>query len=161
MFFSLLCGLLLSNSMMNTTEYTDCIQEYSDKFMDYTSQFVNFTYPFSVKMGAVDFINTNESYLVMMDTPGMGIDNIDIKVYDGNVLSISGERVVEQEGKENSTYFERSYGKFSRSFELNGDANLDNMNAELSDGVLTIEIPRIPTEVLDIPIVHREVKSPN
>ena len=159
MMLSLLCGLLFSNSVINTTEYTDCIHVYSDKFMDYTSQFVNFTYPFSVKMGAVDFINTNESYLVMMDTPGMGIDDIDINVYDGNVLSISGERVVEE--TENSTYFERSYGKFSRSFELNSDADLDNMNAELSDGVLTIEIPRILTEPLDILIVHREVKTPN
>ena len=151
MLFSLLCGLLLSNSIINTTEYTDCIQEY-------TSQFVNFTYPFSVKMGAVDFVNTNESYLVMMDTPGMSMDDLDIKVYDDHVLSISGERVVEQEGKENSTYFERSYGTFNRTFELNSDSDLDNMSTNLTDGVLTIEVPRINPEELDIPIVHREVE---
>ena len=92
-----------------------------------------------------------------MDTPGMSIDDIDIKVYNGNVISISGERVIDEGAKEHSTYFERSYGKFSRSFEINSDADLDNMIAELTDGVLTIEIPRIEKEVMDVHIVHREV----
>ncbi|WP_456392383.1 Hsp20/alpha crystallin family protein [Nitratifractor sp.] len=97
---------------------------------------------------AVDFVpavNTREAddaYYIEVDLPGVKKEDISIDV-DDNVLTISGERKVEEERKDEEFYrVESFYGKFERSFTLPEDVDADKIEAEAKDGVLTVKIPK-------------------
>ncbi len=85
---------------------------------------------------------TDDAYFVEVDLPGVKKSDISIDVKD-NVLSISGERKVKEEAKEDSYYkVESKYGKFVRSFTLPKDADVNKIEANNKDGVLEVKIPR-------------------
>lgn len=91
-------------------------------------------------------VEENEnSYLLTVEVPGMSKKDIDLKVED-NVITLSGEKK-DKERKENSFSHlkEIRYGKFSRSFKLPGNVDIDKISAKWNEGILTVEIPR--TEV--------------
>jgi len=76
----------------------------------------------------VDIIEEKDSYVIKADIPGMDKENLTVSVKDG-MLSIVGEKKQEVEKKEKDRYyhFERSYGRFERSFNLP-----DNVDSEHS-----------------------------
>ena len=85
---------------------------------------------------------TDDAYFVEVDLPGVKKSDIAIDVED-NVLSISGERKVNDRAKEDSYYkVESKYGKFVRNFTLPKDADVDKIEASNKDGVLEVKIPR-------------------
>jgi HSP20 family protein len=94
----------------------------------------------------VPSVNTREgeyAYHVEVDLPGIKKEDVDISV-DGNVLTITGERQVKDEVKEEDYYkVESKYGKFSRSFTLPEKVDVEDIHAESSDGVLEIVIPKL------------------
>ncbi|GFP94284.1 18.1 kDa class i heat shock protein [Phtheirospermum japonicum] len=62
---------------------------------------------------------------------------------DGNVLRISGERIHEEEEKDDQWHrVERSSGKFLRRFRLPEDAKFDEVKAAMESGVLTVTVPK-------------------
>jgi HSP20 family protein len=68
------------------------------------------------KAPAVDVAETEKSYEITAELPGMHENNIDVKVADG-VLTIKGEKEEEKEEKKKDYYVsERRYGSFQRSF---------------------------------------------
>lgn len=90
----------------------------------------------------VDVTEDNDNLYVEADLPG--IDKKDVKVsVTGDVLTISGERKVEQRD-ENKNYYriERSSGSFSRSFTLPAEIDSEKISAEFKDGVLKITMPK-------------------
>jgi HSP20 family protein len=91
-----------------------------------------------------DVKETSDAYVVKADLPGLADKDVDITV-TGNVLTISGQREAEHR-QEGDRFFttERSYGRFSRSLSLPDGANADNVQADLKDGVLTVQIPKRP-----------------
>ena len=92
---------------------------------------------------AVNSREDDKAYYVEVDLPGIKKEDIDINVED-NVLTISGERKVKEETKEEDYYkVESRYGKFSRSFTLPEKVDVDNIHAESKDGVLEVVIPKI------------------
>lgn len=104
--------------------------------------------------GAVDLLQDSDSYTLTMDTPGLDVDDVKVQVHDGNLLTVSGERSSERTD-EGSNYYERSYGKFSRSFRLLDNADTSGLSAEMNRGVLTITVPKRepdPPSVVDVPI---------
>lgn len=91
-------------------------------------------------MPSFEVKETDEAYVLKADVPGVQENDIDISLH-GNVLTISGARSAE-ERKEGETYFvyERQYGSFSRAFSLPEEANSEAINAQLKDGVLTVQV---------------------
>lgn len=90
----------------------------------------------------IDVIENEKEYKVKAELPGMKEDDVDISVKD-QYLTISGEKTVEEEHKEdNFISRECSYGSFRRSFLLPDSADADNASAAFSKGVLTITIPK-------------------
>jgi len=91
-------------------------------------------------------VNTREgddAYYIEVDLPGVKKEDINIDV-DENTLTISGERKVKQEHKEDNFYkVESVYGKFERSFSLPEDVDTDKIEAEFKNGVLEIKIPKV------------------
>jgi len=97
----------------------------------------------------VDFIpsvNTREAddaYYIEVDLPGVKKENISIDVKD-NILTISGERVIEDKRKDDEFYrVESVYGKFARSFTLPEDVDSDKIEAKAENGVLVVKIPKV------------------
>jgi len=94
----------------------------------------------------VPTVNTREAddaYYIEVDLPGIEKEDININV-DENTLTISGERKVKEEHKEDNFYkVESVYGKFERSFSLPEDVDTDKIEAEHKNGVLEIKIPKV------------------
>ncbi|KAK2644953.1 hypothetical protein Ddye_020148 [Dipteronia dyeriana] len=66
-------------------------------------------------------------------------EEVKVEVKDNRVLLISGERNVEKEDKNDTWHHvERSRGKFSRRFRLPENVKMDQINALMEDGVLTV-----------------------
>lgn len=91
-----------------------------------------------------DVKETKDGYLFRADLPGVKESDLDISV-TGKMLTISGKRE-EEHREEGEQYYasERSYGAFSRSFSLPDGADLDNVKADLKDGVLTVHLAKKP-----------------
>lgn len=94
-------------------------------------------------------VNTREgeyAYHVELDLPGIKKEDIEITTED-NVLTISGERKLKEEVKEDDYYkVESRYGKFTRSFTLPEKVDVENIHAESNDGVLEVVIPKLEEE---------------
>ncbi len=88
-----------------------------------------------------DIRDIGDAYLLEADLPGMKKEDIHIDI-DGDRLSISAERSAVRE-QENDGYIrcERSYGSFSRSFDISGIRGED-ISATYEDGVLKLTLPR-------------------
>jgi HSP20 family protein len=91
-------------------------------------------------------VNTREgkeAYHIEVELPGIKKNEVDVKV-DGNVLTISGERTLRDEVKEENYHkVESFYGKFSRSFTLPERVDIENIHAESVDGLLEVVIPKL------------------
>ena len=84
----------------------------------------------------------DDAYYIELDLPGVKKDDIEITTED-NILTVSGERKMREELKEDDYYkVESRYGKFSRSFTLPEDADVENIHAEMKNGVLEVIIPK-------------------
>ncbi|NOZ90002.1 MAG: Hsp20/alpha crystallin family protein [Epsilonproteobacteria bacterium] len=97
----------------------------------------------------VDFIpkvNTREgenAYHIEVELPGIKKEDVDVKV-DGNILTISGERKLKNEVKEEDYHkIESRYGKFSRSFTLPEKVDVEHIHAEADNGIVEIIIPKL------------------
>jgi len=90
----------------------------------------------------LDVEETEDSYLVQADLPG--IDKKDLKVsLNDNVLTIKGERKYEKEEKSKNVFrAERSYGNFQRAITLPDKVKANEIRADYKDGVLKITLPK-------------------
>jgi HSP20 family protein len=91
----------------------------------------------------VDITESEAEYMIKADLPGLTKEDIKVSVEDG-VLSISGEKKREVEKKEKNRYyhFERSYGRFTRSFTLPGHVDGKNIEAKYANGVLEVHLKK-------------------
>ncbi|OIT27378.1 PREDICTED: 17.3 kDa class II heat shock protein-like [Nicotiana attenuata] len=92
-----------------------------------------------------DIKEYKNSYVFIVDMPGLKSSDIKVQLEDGNVLIISGESKREEE-KEGAKYvrMERRVGKFMRKFLLPENANTDAISAVCQDGVLTVTVEKLP-----------------
>ncbi len=90
----------------------------------------------------VDIISHEDDFEINVELPGVKKEKIHIDLKD-NVLSIKGEKKHESELKEDRFYRkERVTGSFERRFSLSEDVMTDNIEAEFTDGVLTVKLPK-------------------
>lgn len=93
-------------------------------------------------MPGFDVRETKDTYVVSADVPGFKEQDLSVQV-SGQRMTVSGERRAEKVEDTDSWYLsERTYGNFSRSFTLPDDADMDNVQAELREGVLNLRVPR-------------------
>lgn len=92
-----------------------------------------------------DFYESNDSYHLSMELPGILKDDIDVSI-SGDTLKIKGEKKYEKESgdKSNRKYYclERSYGSFYRSVNLPADADRDNIAVDFTNGILEVVIKK-------------------
>jgi HSP20 family protein len=86
-------------------------------------------------------VRSNENEVVFVcDVPGIKKEELDITVHK-RVLTISGARKFDGATKDH-VVLARSYGSFKRAFALPDGIDEANLKAELTDGVLTVTIPK-------------------
>lgn len=91
---------------------------------------------------AVDVYETENELVIKADLPGATEKDLDVKV-ENNMLTIGGERKFEQEVREeNYLRMERSYGSFHRTFSLPSTVDTQAIQAQYTDGVLTLTLPK-------------------
>lgn len=90
----------------------------------------------------VDIKEEEKQITVRVDVPGMKMEDIDVSL-DNSQVKISGERNMEKEEKgKDFTRIERSYGAFSRTFNLGVLVKEDEIKASYKNGVLEVIFPK-------------------
>lgn len=91
-----------------------------------------------------DITDTGDAFKLEADLPGFKKDDIKIDL-ENDRLTISAERKDEHEEKDKKGYVrrERSYGSFTRSFDVSG-IDTASISATYNDGVLTLTLPKRP-----------------
>jgi HSP20 family protein len=93
-------------------------------------------------MPRMDIGETDKAIEITAELPGLEKKDVELNVAD-NLLTIRGEKKNEREEKNKDYHLvERSYGSFSRSVELPAGVNVDNITAEIANGVLKVTVQK-------------------
>jgi HSP20 family protein len=91
---------------------------------------------------SVDIREKDNKYLLDADLPGMKDTDISMDFHN-NTLTIQGEKKSESEIQdEGYVCVERSYGSFRRDIPFRDDIDQDSIKAELTNGVLHVELTK-------------------
>ena len=91
---------------------------------------------------AADVYQDKDNVIVTAEVPGLAEKDVDLSI-TGNTLTLKGEKKHESEVKEESYHrVERSYGSFQRVIELPVEVNAEKAKAKLTNGVLTVTLPK-------------------
>jgi HSP20 family protein len=88
----------------------------------------------------VDIEETDDAWIIEAEVPGVKRGDVSVDLRD-NELVISGE-IKERERKGILRRRTRRVGQFEFRVTLPGDADRDRVEADLHDGVLTVQIPK-------------------
>ena len=91
-----------------------------------------------------DIYEKDNVYHLEMDIPGFDKSDVNIEIDDNDYLTITAEKnTLNNEEDENKNYIrkERSYGKYQRSFYINGIAK-EQINASFENGILKVTMPK-------------------
>ncbi len=124
--------------MMGLSRISDVFDRMLDDFFSMDTRLAE---PVSSLIPLMNIEELDDAYRITLEVPGMEKDDIDISVKD-DVLTISGEK--KEDFKEEGTLFrrERWFGKFTRSVTLPSDVDVDKIEAEYKNGVLTLHLPK-------------------
>ncbi|MGN0202000.1 MAG: Hsp20/alpha crystallin family protein [Candidatus Cryptobacteroides sp.] len=95
---------------------------------------------------AINVIENENDYLVEVAAPGMTKNDFRLTVTDENCLVLTMEKKNENKDEDKKRKYLRrefSYRKFEQSLVLPEDVDKDAIKAAVSDGVLSIEIPKV------------------
>ena len=91
---------------------------------------------------AVDVKETDNSFVLSADIPGLTKKDIKINVANGR-LAISGERSFKTDQEnDNYHYRERQFGSFDRSFNLPDTVDEENISASFKNGILNVSLAK-------------------
>ena len=106
-------------------------------------------------------INVIESDKVEVAAPGMTKEDFNIRIDEDNNLVISMEKKVEnKEEKKDGRYLRRefSYSKFQQTMILPDNVDKEKIAAQVENGVLTIDLPKLSEEEIKKPERTIEIK---
>jgi HSP20 family protein len=92
----------------------------------------------------MDVYETQDRYVVAAEVPGLMREHIDLAVEDSR-LTIRGQRLDRGATPESNVHYhqvERGHGSFARTFEFATKIEVEAVSADLTNGVLTITLPK-------------------
>ena len=90
----------------------------------------------------VDVFEDKESLSIVAELAGLKPEDVKLTI-ENNTLTVRGEKKqVAEEKSERVHRYERSYGKFERSFTLPNTVDSEKVVAGFENGVLTITLPK-------------------
>lgn len=88
----------------------------------------------------VDIIERDEELLLLADVPGARADGVDIN-YERGTLTLHA-RVEPRQTDAHFVLQEYGVGDFVRTFQIGEGIDADKIRAEMTDGVLTLHLPK-------------------
>ncbi|WP_159943096.1 MULTISPECIES: Hsp20/alpha crystallin family protein [unclassified Nocardiopsis] len=88
----------------------------------------------------MDAYRDGDVFVACFDLPGVSADSIDLEV-ERNVLTVTAERPDTMRDRDSVVASERPAGAFSRQLFLGETLQTDAIEADYTDGVLTLRIP--------------------
>jgi HSP20 family protein len=89
-----------------------------------------------------DAYETGEGFVVILELPGIEQDDVEVQV-DGDSLTVKGQRRALGQRPDRYHRMERSHGPFLRSFKLTDEVDPARVTAQLRDGLLRLELPKV------------------
>jgi HSP20 family protein len=91
----------------------------------------------------IDIYETADRYVITAEVPGVSREQITVAM-DGNCLTLSGSRPAAAPDATARHYHqvERGHGQFVRTFEFAEAVSIEDIAADLRDGVLTVTLPK-------------------
>lgn len=118
------------------------LRDVSDEMM--RGMFPTAEFPLNDWFPAVNMAESKKEFTLTAELPGMTDKDVSVDYCDG-MLTIRGEKEMEQKSRENDdTYYrwERRFGSFQRSFPFPGGVDDGKITADMKDGILTVHIPK-------------------
>ena len=92
---------------------------------------------------ACDIFEDKEGIKIVAEVPGVNPEDVKLSL-ENNTLTIRGEKKqVTEEKTEHVHRYERNYGVFERSFGLPTTVDPEKVEAEYSNGLLTVTLPKV------------------
>lgn len=91
---------------------------------------------------AVDIFENDNSITVLADMPGVKASDLEIDLRE-SVLTLTGRVTPSVTGKESNVLREYRPGTFFRQFTLSETIDQPRIDAQLTDGVLRLELPKV------------------
>ena len=99
------------------------------------------TIPARVFQPIADIFEMDHALTVIMEMPGVEKSNVDVSV-ENDVLTVEGRvNFANYEGLQ-PLYTEYNVGHYLRSFQLSSKIEQEGISAQLSDGVMTLVLPK-------------------
>lgn len=96
---------------------------------------------------AIDVVEKKDAYVLHVELPGVDATQVDIS-FEKNVLTISGTKTstvdATKEGDMRIHAVERMHGAFERSIKLPQFVDGERINADFTNGLLTVTVPKAP-----------------
>jgi HSP20 family protein len=90
----------------------------------------------------IDMYQTKDNVVIKSTIAGVKPDDIDITIAN-DMVTIRGERARDFEASSEDYFYQECYwGNFSRSVVLPVDVDIENVSADLKDGILTVVLPK-------------------
>ncbi|HOD68148.1 MAG: Hsp20/alpha crystallin family protein [Bacteroidaceae bacterium] len=108
-----------------------------------------FTGRTSGSVPALNVIENEKDYELEFAVPGLKKEELNLQVDNDGVMSISMVSKQEDSKTDNKRNYIRrefSYQRINQSYILPDDADHKNIKAKVENGVLTINIPKVPAE---------------
>ncbi|WP_455591595.1 Hsp20/alpha crystallin family protein [Bacteroides sp.] len=110
---------------------------------------------------AINVIESENAYKVELAAPGMTKEDFNVRIDEDNNLVISMEKKSEnKEEKKDGRYLRRefSYTKFQQTMILPENVDKEKISAQVENGVLAIELPKLKEEEINKAQKQIEVK---
>lgn len=124
-------------------------------FNDFEKNFFGGSMP--VNTCKTDIRDEGEKYVMEAELPGFTKEDIKLDI-NGSYLVLTAEHKNEKDEKDYKGKYirkERSYGSYTRSFDITG-VDTENISAEYKDGILKIDLPKKASE--EPPVKRLEIK---
>lgn len=92
----------------------------------------------------IDVYETSDRYVIAAELPGLAREHIELALEDSR-LTIRGQRIDRTASSGDVMHFhqvERGHGDFARTFEFGSKIDTDAVSADLTNGVLTVTLPK-------------------
>lgn len=99
------------------------------------------TVPTRTYVPTADIFETEAALTVSLEMPGVDKGAVDVNVEDG-VLTVEGRLDFSKYEGMQPLYTEYNVGNYRRSFSLSNKIDQSRISAEMSDGVLTLVLPK-------------------
>jgi HSP20 family protein len=88
-----------------------------------------------------DIFETEQALTVVLEMPGVGKESVEIDL-ENDVITITGRIDSSKYEGLQPLYTEYNIGNYSRSFQISSKIEQEGIKAELTDGVMTLVLPK-------------------